>query len=126
MKGSVTPITEHADAYALGVIRVMKKSEVGNSEVYTPVVYNKRKRQLIYQFEKSPKPHNDNYKSLYWSKRSKQYSQLPMFTNERNKKSPIYWSKRSEDQDFKDFLPFSTIIRHENLMQPDQRFQTNV
>jgi hypothetical protein len=114
------------DANALGVIRVMKKSEGGNTEEYLPVVYNKIKRQLLYPFEKSPKPHNDNYRSLYWSKRSKQYPQLPMVTNERNKKSPIYWSKRSKDQDFKDFLPFSTIIRHENLMQPDQLFQTNV
>ena len=106
MKGSVTPITEHADAYALGVIRVMKRSaEVDN----IPVVYGKGKRDLI-QYEKSQKLHN----SLYWSKRSKHYPQLHKATNVRNHKKPIYWSKRAEDQDFNDFLPFSTIIRHEN------------
>jgi hypothetical protein len=53
MTGSVTTIPKHVDSNALGVFRVMKKSEGGNSEVYVPVVYNKRKRQL--QFEKSQK-----------------------------------------------------------------------
>ena len=114
---SVTPIPEHGDAYALGIIRLMKKS----AEVNLPVVYGMGKRDLN-QKKKSQKLHN----GLYWSKRSTHHPQLHMSTNVRNHKKPIYWSKRSEDQDFKDFLPFSTIIRHENLMQPDELFQTNV
>ena len=46
--GLVTPIPEHADAYALGIIRLMKKS----AEVNLPVVYGKEKRDLN-QYEKS-------------------------------------------------------------------------
>ena len=126
MPGSVTPIPE--DANALRVIRIMKNSAGGNPELYIPAVYSNGKRELN-QFQMIQNPQNGNYKGLYWSKRSKQYLQLHKSTNKRDQRKSIYWSKRSEDQDFKDFkdfLPFSTIIRHDNLMQPDQLFLTNV
>ena len=106
--GSVTPITELADANDLGdimmMIRMVKKSE---GEI------NEGRRELSNQPKsKSQNPQNEKYTGLYWSKRSKQYHPLPVYKNERNQKRSIYWSKRSDDLDFKDFLPFSTIIRH--------------
>ena len=66
----------------------------------------------VNQFTKSP--------NTLWSKRSKQYPPLPNYKNERNHKRTIYWSKRSDELDVKDFLPFSTIIRHQDLIKDDK------
>jgi hypothetical protein len=73
----------------------------------------------VNKFAKSHNPHNKNYKGLYWSIRSKQYASLPMYKNERNHKRTIYWSKRSDELDVKDFLPFFTIISHQDLIKDD-------
>ena len=77
--GSVTPITELADANDLGdimmMIRMVKKSE---GEI------NEGRRELSNQPKsKSQNPQNKNNKGLYWSKRSKQYPTLPMHKNYR-------------------------------------------
>ena len=122
MSGSVTSNTVDADA--LGAISVMKKTAGGNTELYIPLVYKKRKS--LSQFETSQKPHNGKYKSFYWLKRAKQNQPLPKSKKERNKKSPMYWRHISNNLDFKDFLPFSTIIKHKNLIQPDKLFNSNV
>ena len=94
-------------------------------ELNIPVPYKEGKREPLNQLEDIQDPQNENYMGMDWSKRSQHYPPRPLSRYERNQKKTIYWSKRSEDQDFKDFLPFSTIIRHENLVQPNEVFQPN-
>ena len=96
----------------------MKKSGGENIElnIPVPVPYKEGKREPFNQPEDIQDPHNENYKGLDWSKRSQHYPPRPLSRNERNQKKTIYWSKRSEDQDLKDFLLFSTILRHESLV----------
>ena len=124
--GSVTRIPEHGDAFALGVIRLMKKSGGENIELNIPVPYKEGKREPLNQLEDIQDPHNEIYKGLDLSKRSQHYPPRPLSRNVRNHKKTIYWSKRSEDEDFTDFLPFSTIISHQNLIKPHEIFKTHL
>ena len=90
MTGSVSHIPKHADAYALGVIRLMKKSGGENIELNIPIPYKEGKREPLSQLEDIQDPQNENYMGMDRSKRSQHYPIRPLSRYERNQKKTIY------------------------------------
>ena len=82
MTGSVSHIPKHTDAYALGVIRLMKKSGGENIEmnIPVPVAYTEGKGDPSNQLQDIQDPHNEFYTGFDLGQRikiSKIFSHFP-------------------------------------------------